>query len=126
MWYFHSSGGLTQGCIASLRWRFQMTALPDRLTARHPVICIMRMSNTLSSQQRYLRREAFLVVGARRSCVSTLNFAVKCELGLNTMLQTPVRHLQVIQSTGRPPSHQPTKQSTTIDELQAHSLALNI
>lgn len=81
MWYFHSSRGLTQGCIASLHWRFQMTALPDSLTVRHPVICIVMMSNTLSSQQKYLGREAFLRMGARLSCMSTLNFAVRCDPG---------------------------------------------
>lgn len=58
-----------------------MTALPDSLTVRHPVICVVRMSNTLSSQQKYLGREAFLEVGARLSCMSTLNFAVRCEPG---------------------------------------------
>lgn len=81
MWYFHSSRGLTEGCIASLHWRFQMTALPDSLTVRHPVICVVMMSNTLSSQQKYLGREALLGVGARLSCMSTLNFAVRCEPG---------------------------------------------
>lgn len=81
MWHCHSSRGLTRGCLASLHWGFHMTALPDSLTVRHPVICVVRMSNTLSSQQKYLGREAFLGVGARLSCMSTLNFAVRCEPG---------------------------------------------
>lgn len=81
MWHCHSSRGLTQGCIASLHWDSQMTALPDTLRVRHPVICVVRMSNTLSSQQKYLGREACLGVGARLSCMSTLNFAVRCEPG---------------------------------------------
>lgn len=81
MWHCHSSRGLTQGCIASLHWDFQMTALPHSLTVRHPVKCVARMSNTLSSQQKYLGREAFLGVSARLSCMSTLNFAVRCEPG---------------------------------------------
>lgn len=81
MRHCHSSRGLTQGCIASLHWDSQMTALPDTLRVRHPAICVVRMSNTLSSQQKYLGREAFLGVGARLSCMSTLNFAVRCEPG---------------------------------------------
>lgn len=81
MWHCHSSRGLTRGCIASLLGGSQMAALPDSLTVRHPVICVARMSNTLSSQQKYLGSEEFLGVGARLSCISTLNFAIRCKPG---------------------------------------------